>query len=81
MHLIVPPNLPNNHPDRLLACEEQLEGALTYLADSAQAAGWDAREVDLALLNLALARLKAADANLDVDDAIRRASEIVGDPR
>lgn len=81
MHLIVPLRLPDSHPDRLLACEEQLEGALTYLVESAAAAGWGAGEIDLALLNLALARLKAADANLDVDDAIRRASVSVGDPR
>lgn len=80
MHLIAPPRLPDQHPDRPLACEEQLEGALTYLADSAQAAGWGASEIDLALLNLALARLKAADVNLDVDDAIRRANQAVGDP-
>lgn len=80
MHLIVPPRLPDQHPDRLLACEEQLEGALTYLADSAKAAGWEAGEIDLALLNLAVARLKSADVNFDVDGAIRRANAMVGDP-
>ncbi|WP_285295569.1 hypothetical protein [Aureimonas altamirensis] len=77
MHRLV---CPTSIPDRLLACEEQLEGALTYLAESAAAAGWGVGEIDLALLNLALARLKAADVNLDVDDAIRRANAMVGDP-
>lgn len=67
-----------DHPDRSLECEETLKPGLSALADEAVAAGWMPNEVDLALLTLALARLKSADVNLDVDKAIARASRLIG---
>ncbi|WP_157928962.1 hypothetical protein [Pararhizobium haloflavum] len=62
-----------DHPDRTLDCEFALEPAFTALADEAIGKGWHPNEVELALLNLALARMKGAQANLDTDQAIRRA--------
>lgn len=66
-----------DHPDRQLTCEEALEPGLNALADAGVRAGWKAEEVDLAIHTLALARLKAAEANLDTDQAIRRANQMI----
>ena len=74
---VQPPRRPADHPDRRLDCEERLDEAVNHVAEAAIASGWTAAEVDLALLNVAIARLRAADANLDTDDAIRRANREV----
>jgi len=66
------PRLPH-HPDRGLHAEEAVQPAFNSLAARAEAAGWSQDETAFALLNLALARIMALEANLETDEAIARA--------
>lgn len=67
------PKLPVGHPDRLLHCEELLEDAFFDLATRAEAAGWGATEISLALLSLAENRILGLGENAKTNAAIAEA--------
>lgn len=71
--MIASPKISADHPDRPLECEVALEDAFRAVASDAERAGWSGTEVEQALLALALAHMKAREANLDTDAAIRAA--------
>lgn len=61
------PQLPWNHSDRLLHCEEMIEPAFLDLAARAEAAGWNADEVALALQSLGANYVLSRAANAETD--------------
>ncbi|HEV7252668.1 MAG TPA: hypothetical protein VGN97_06170 [Mesorhizobium sp.] len=79
MSEIAGPKRGADHPDREIDCQEALEAQFQDLAERAEAAGWTAQEADTALLALAMSRIKARMANRDVEEAIRRARESMGE--
>ena len=75
------PKLPAGHPDREIDCQMAAEHAFQELAESIEASGWSPAEADVALLALALARVKAGMAQAETEMAIRRARESMGEDR
>lgn len=75
--MVPAPKLSPHHPDRGLACEEAMQAGFDRLAASAERAGWSRDETAFALLNLAMARILAIDADLDTEDAIEQANRAV----
>jgi hypothetical protein len=71
--MVKPPAVSEQHPDRSLECELALEHAVDALADVAHLSGWSEKEINHAILRLALARILAAEANANTDEATRRA--------
>jgi hypothetical protein len=76
------PKNPAGHPDRLLECENGLETALNIVLDQfvmrAVWHGWDASEVEEAILGLVQSRRWAMLANEETSDAIDEAWEEMG---
>ncbi len=68
--MISTPASSTDHPDRGLHAEEAIERGFEALAARAERAGWTADETAFALLNLAVARILAIDANMATEDAI-----------
>jgi hypothetical protein len=50
---ILPPAVPDDHPDRHVSCQFALHAAFLQIAGRAVAAGWNEREVAAALVDLA----------------------------
>ncbi len=50
---ILPPPVPEGHPDRHVSCQLALHAAFVQLAARAVASGWNEREVAAALVDLA----------------------------
>jgi hypothetical protein len=53
MSKIHAPTMPEDHPDRVLLCQEALEAEFLSLSDRARQAGWSREEVAMALMELA----------------------------
>jgi hypothetical protein len=75
--MIPEPKISRLHPDRGLLAEEALEPAFDTLAGEAERRGWTRDEAAFALLNLAVARICAIDADMETDAAIARAVQSV----
>jgi hypothetical protein len=50
---ILPPPVPDDHPDRHVSCQFALHAAFAQVAARAASAGWSEREVAAALVDLA----------------------------
>ncbi|MBB1247476.1 hypothetical protein [Rhizobium sp. G21] len=70
------PRLPQDHPDRLLECEAQIEAGVIALVDAAEAAGWGGAESLAAIIsvaeNLMLQREANAKTDADILTALRK---------
>ena len=71
--MIRSPRTDRSHPDRGVEAEAAMQDAVDALADRAELMGWSRDETAHALLNLAVARILAIEANRSTDDAIRAA--------
>lgn len=74
------PKTPADYPDRATDCQIALAPSFDAMLFEAVYAGWGEDEAAFALLCLAVAAVKAREANLDTDEAIARAVRAVGDP-
>ena len=79
--LVDPPRKPGDYPDRATDCQIALTGMFDLAMYDAKAAGWTEDEAAFALICLAVAAIKAREANLETGEAITRAIRAVGDPR
>jgi len=70
MTSITPPRSSTQDPDRLLDCQMAMEDAFQQLAEAAEAVGWTADEVALALVELAGNHVLARMANAETSAAI-----------
>lgn len=66
---ITPPTIPDDHPDRLISCQEAMEAATLGLIDTAIAAGWSRVEALAAISELA-DNLMLAHQSMGDTDAI-----------
>ncbi|MND64563.1 hypothetical protein D3C80_559030 [compost metagenome] len=64
------PTLTNDHPDRVIACQEAMELSVAELIDKATAAGWKYEEVIAAISELADNLMLARHANADTESSI-----------
>lgn len=76
--LVDPPRKPGDYPDRATDCQIALTGIFDLAMTDAIHSGWTEDESAFALLCLAIAAIKAREANLDTDEAIARAIRAVG---
>jgi hypothetical protein len=67
---ILPPLVPEDHPDRQLWCEFALQAEFLMVAQRAGELGWGEREIAAALVNLADHNMLALIANGKIDDAV-----------
>ncbi|HEV7253399.1 MAG TPA: hypothetical protein VGN97_09910 [Mesorhizobium sp.] len=79
MSEIAGPKRGADDPDREIDCQEAAEAEFQEFAERMEAAGWTAQETDTALLALAMARIKARMANRELEAAIQRATESMGE--
>lgn len=66
------PTLRDDHPDRVIACQEAMERSVAELIDTATAAGWKFEEVIAALSELADNLMLAHQANADTENTIEQ---------
>jgi hypothetical protein len=66
------PNPEASFYDRILHCEEDIEGAFIALLKDATCAGWNEAEVCAALAELAEARLSDSEASRTTDEMFNR---------
>jgi hypothetical protein len=75
--MIAEPKISREHPDRSLLAEEAIEPAFDTIASEAERRGWSRDEAAFALLNLAVARICAIDADQETDEAVARSIQSV----
>lgn len=71
--MIVPPRHSENHPDRMTDCQVALEAEFQSIARRAIGAGWSEREVEFAMLCLALAEIRRRECNKETEQQILEA--------
>lgn len=66
------PTLRDNHPDRVIACQEAMERSIAELIETATAAGWKFDEFIAAISELADNLMLAHQANADTESSIEQ---------
>jgi hypothetical protein len=64
---ILPPFIPESHPDRIVWCEFAMQAEFLMLAQRAKSLGWRDHEISTALVNLADNNMLALIADGRVD--------------
>ncbi len=70
--MVEPPDIPEDHPDRTLACEQAMEPVFLDVMAAAMASGWADIEVVTAINTLADNYMLAKAANAETERAIER---------
>ncbi|MBN9034226.1 MAG: hypothetical protein BGO05_12125 [Rhizobiales bacterium 63-7] len=68
--MVKPPDIPEDHPDRMLACEQAMEPVFLDVMAAAMASGWIDIEVVTAINTLADNYMLAKAANAETTEAL-----------